>query len=998
MHLCLKLMFMNRRIVLAGILLLCLFFVGEIYSRDSNKVQRRSKNVAGPSVSVAGLDSSIRVGSLSRDSLLYAHFASIADQNQERIWFHIDKPYYGVGDTIWFRGYLVNAQTLRPDTSSNFIYVDLFDRRRRLITSKKIKRDSVEFANSLILPDTLSEGEYTLRAYTGWMLNFDPKIFFQQNFSVGNLYTGVKHDITYTDKHMIIRLADRQLKPLGNKKTTFRIYSKGGVLLSKGRMRTTSTTGALFIPLPTQSLREGSYVETNVDIGYRVYNRTFFIESQEYDFDIQFLPEGGELVPGAPQRIAFKAIRSDGYPAPVYGSVLNMAGDTVATFRSEHDGMGVFDMVPQKGEMYRAVTYGNVDNIADSLRRCDSTQFAMLFDSTMFKIKHIQSDLPAVKEGACALRVMQVGPTVRYEILGQVPSHSILVGHTRNQCHFARQILPTETLQGEVRVDSLPDGILHLLLVDSVGLPLSERLVYIFHLQRRPEWIVTPDKTEYGKREKVKIDLEIQIPESGETSKENYYSVSVTNRNTVCYDSLSENIYSYLLMTSDLKGYIHNAGYYFLDDDIERKRALDLVMLTHGWRRFKAHDAKVEEPKRNRQKEDEESASPGALSYTTYLWSRDTSSAYSYFLPPAFSPKHRVEREQYFTGRASTLIGNKPASHVQVTAMEVGKNKDGIFYSAETDSAGEFLMRGFDFSDMKLLRFISRGGKQNKTPYYVEVDKLYPRPLHTPFYPYSQSDVKRPYEKQFKAYLTSTDKDSMMGYTLDEVMVAARDPLLPQESTYGRVYDTAYMSKHKSWTVYQYLARLANVGRYVKEHQFTIIMPDGRRHFLAQVRVNDTIINSLQIYYLKGISMEDVKYVGVIAPEGVVGLAPSRSNVLHPYLRSKIYPYRIEVVLKKGAMITQPDYTQYESEGYAKSTEFYHQKYDRPWRLSSKHFDRRATLYWNPYVRTDAAGKALVEFYTDDTDNPHYEITIEGVTPSGTPVLYRTGLNRRDEE
>ena len=309
------------------------FLTGFSFTRPSEiPSNTTSINSTNPVVSTQDLDLLIKHNPNSRDSLLRSHFMSMASQYQERLWFHLDKPYYGVGDTVWFRGYLIDASMLIPNTQSNFVYVNLFDRRRRLVTSKKIKRDSIGFANNIILPDTLSAGEYTLRAYTGWMLNFDHKNFFQCNFTVGNLYTGVNSNITYTDKHMVIELSDKTSKPYGNKKTTYKIFSKGGTLLSKGKMRTTSTTGALFIPLPNKSSREGSYVETNVDMGYRIYNRTFFIDPPEYDFDIQFLPEGGDLIADAPQRIAFKAVRSDGYPVLVKGKIVNTAGETVASF------------------------------------------------------------------------------------------------------------------------------------------------------------------------------------------------------------------------------------------------------------------------------------------------------------------------------------------------------------------------------------------------------------------------------------------------------------------------------------------------------------------------------------------------------------------------------------------------------------------------------------------------------------------------------------------
>ena len=87
---------------------------------------------------------------------IFSFFSDIESRHEEKLWLHLDKPYYAAGDTIRFRAYLSDAMTLCPDTLSNFIYVDLFDRRNKLISSKKIKRDSVGFANNLYISDTLS--------------------------------------------------------------------------------------------------------------------------------------------------------------------------------------------------------------------------------------------------------------------------------------------------------------------------------------------------------------------------------------------------------------------------------------------------------------------------------------------------------------------------------------------------------------------------------------------------------------------------------------------------------------------------------------------------------------------------------------------------------------------------------------------------------------------------------------------------------------------------
>ncbi len=69
------------------------------------------------------------------------------------------------------------------------------------------------------------------------------------------------------------------------------------------------------------------------------------------------------------------------------------------------------------------------------------------------------------------------------------------------------------------------------------------------------------------------------------------FSVAVTDADIVPMDSLSDNIYSSMLLSSELNGYIHDPSYYFQKTDDKVKGALDLIMLTNGWRHFKWEDA-----------------------------------------------------------------------------------------------------------------------------------------------------------------------------------------------------------------------------------------------------------------------------------------------------------------------------------------------------------------------------------------------------------------------
>ena len=67
------------------------------------------------------------VSSLELDSLA-SFFAGVQSRHPEKLYLHLNQPYYVAGDTMWFKAYLTDAVSHRPDTLSNFIYVDLADR------------------------------------------------------------------------------------------------------------------------------------------------------------------------------------------------------------------------------------------------------------------------------------------------------------------------------------------------------------------------------------------------------------------------------------------------------------------------------------------------------------------------------------------------------------------------------------------------------------------------------------------------------------------------------------------------------------------------------------------------------------------------------------------------------------------------------------------------------------------------------------------------------
>ena len=854
--------------------------------------------------------------SVLRDPLL-SFFSSIQSRHPEKLYLHLNQPYYGAGDTMWFKAYLTDAVSHRPDTLSNFIYVDLADRRGKIIAARKIKRDSLGFANGIPLPDTLPAGEYTLRAYTGWMLNFEPAFFFRRNINVGNTRSDrIRTDVTYTSAQAIVRFADADGRPIRDAEADYELFDRNGKRIEGVRQRT-SATGALFVDLPHDSIRNGGYIRMKLDEGGTAFRRTLFLQPEAHDFAVQFFPEGGELVAGVPRLVAFKAERADGYPEDVRGSVLDSRGDTVVSFVAEHDGMGTFLLCPLQGETYRAL--------------CRAGE------------REIRATLPEVGEGACALTTAQAPGRILYKADGTVPPGSRLVGHIRGDCCC---IVPVDTRRpaGTILTDSLPEGILHLLLVDSTGRPRSERLVFLKRTGKRERWTVTPDKTRYGKREKVRVGIKLEDCDGKPVSAD--LSVSVTDHRAVRYDSLGDDIRTNLLLCSDIKGYVHNPGYYFRDDDPVREHRLDLVMMTNGWRRFKTRNLYEPEP---------------------------------------FTPRHFIERGQYLSGKVIGIVG-KPAPEASVSAVAL--NRENIADAALADDSGRFVLSGLDFTDTVLF-MVAAKTRRGKPTQRIDMDGLYPRPPLTerPPFPDSAESVRKAvgdYLKQQKMQYAMID--GMKIFELEGVEVRASNPKRPKITPFSTVYDTAKLAPFKPMLLYNYLSyftpdiRSDRKNLYVKKG-----FESG--YARAQLNLNGKIVD---LEYLRGYYVDDVEYVHVVS---LTDWRTQEARARDAGINLPNYLYRVDIYLKRGREYGVPDVQTCQVIGYSEDMEFYHPVYDTPEKVNNEIMpDKRTTVYWNPYLKTDQNGNTTIEFYSNDTDQVDYDIDIEGIAPDGTIYKSRQKL------
>ncbi len=276
--------------------------------------------------------------------------------------------------------------------------------------------------------------------------------------------------------------------------------------------------------------------------------------TSRHRFDL--FPEGGDLVAGVPSAVAFKATYGNGFPEEVSGRVLE-DGVEIARFESLHDGMGRFEVMPQEGKTYAV-------ELADGRR---------------FPFPEIRRDaltLRVVRNNAAGIDIRVSAPD------SAARAFSILAKLHGIPCGGAQGTVAGRTLvrlPGEVFPSQ---GIVELTLSDGDGRPVAERLVFV-NPERRLTVTATPDKERYALRDTGKVRLQVTDAAGNPVRAE--LAVSIFDK-AYLYLPGHENILSHAFLSEQIRGDVFNPTYYFDEKNNDRLRALDLLLMTQGWRRY----------------------------------------------------------------------------------------------------------------------------------------------------------------------------------------------------------------------------------------------------------------------------------------------------------------------------------------------------------------------------------------------------------------------------
>ncbi len=294
------------------------------------------------------------------------------------------------------------------------------------------------------------------------------------------------------------------------------------------------------------------------------------LSSKSKQYDIQFFPEGGNLVQQIESKVGFRITDAYGKGLECEGAIVNSTGDTVLHFHPFAMGLGHFVFTPASGQSYKAIIhFPQGDRVVKELPDAYPNGFVLSV------LKENESEISVRVKSSTVLDAQDV---------------YLFVHGSHQSLPVKKQKLVNREVIFSINPEEIEDGISRITLFDKSGQPVCERLYFRYPEKKlQISALVSP---EYSTRSKINLNLSV-TDQSGNPSSADM-SLAVYR-----LDSLQQpdelNIFNYTYLSADI-GPVEHPSYYFMDNRESRDLEMDNLMLTHGWRRFIWHDMLAQKP------------------------------------------------------------------------------------------------------------------------------------------------------------------------------------------------------------------------------------------------------------------------------------------------------------------------------------------------------------------------------------------------------------------
>lgn len=878
---------------------------------------------------------------------------------QEQVFLHMDNSCYYLGDTIFYKAYVSRGDNGRPTDLSGILYCELLDNDGYLVERQMIELKEGEGNGNFALTDTmLYSGYYELRAYTRWQLNW-----------------GIK-------ERPHSRWAENYFFNKSMAKDYFRDYEK---LYSR------------VFPVYDRPLSPGDY---SPDMTLRPMSE-YHKGNDKHKTIVEFFPEGGSLVAGLRQRVAWEARDDDGQALDGTLTVILPDGKELVS-STLNRGRGVFEIdVPQDGNSIVATF---------SPKRGEDTSNPM--DAAEAKVR-----LPRPAKNGVVLRVdadkeaitllCNAVDTASQEQLGLTIMHNGVLRHFCRPDGDSVRFAPTEV------------GVYQATVFNEKGRVYADRLVFFLPADFRAENVNFSLDANTMIQPFAPVNMEINGAPGAKLS----LSVRDASHSEYTYDTgtmLTEK-----LLSSQIRGFVPHPQWFFQKDDPQRRQALDLLLMVQGWRKYSwrqmalAGGFALAHMPENRYPHWTGQVHKYSLSTVLNDMEAKNMKEYEEGLmadidvdPKVFGKKSDDPRERF--NEKENSLKHPVALHAEF-AQPGNKSVDGDMETEGTFKI-DFPRYYEDFifflgaSDPKKWRngrapAWTQNGKTEQEEidypeFYVKLNPVYPR-------------FPKPYD-YYQSHLAPMPKDNPLYNSMDEQV------RMLKEVTVGARHGGVRRFKHwrPAFIVDAYEAFNATCEAGLAPGHFT-----GRDRFIEDVA--HTYLGDMgtdERYYvsprLEGKTVverdsrrsSDASTDILETPAGTLG-APMPKSESFSFSAHKLNKYNYLWNLDKVYVYTdysprktydssfvpavtvdlhaledgwERDYyknRRWKMKGFSVPDEFYSPNYSRH---SLPKEDYRRTLYWNPNVKLDKDGSAKVTFY-NNSSKTLLQIRAEGWTQDGTP-------------
>ena len=697
--------------------------------------------------------------------------------------------------------------------------------------------------------------------------------------------------------------------------------------------------------------KEGDYNDPVM----RQYNNPYDVQRPKTEkskaLSVTFYPEGGNMTLGLPSRIAFKAIDANGQGVSVSGELHTEKGEAPITLATQHDGMGQFMLTPTKNSHTATFIY-------------EGKKYTFHLPEPIDKGYTLFAD--NLRQGQ-----------LRGQLKGYAGCPDELLGMMLI-CHGMVHYFDTLSIRGgiasfEIPKEKLPTGVHQLTLFNAQGKVFAQRQLFINNGIETGNISVTTSSAQYEPFSPIEMSIRTTAPDG--TPLPATLSLSVRDHKDLG-TAYTDNIYTNMLLSSELKGYIHQPEYYFESHDAQHTRALDLLMMTQGWTRYNWKQMARIEP---------------------------------------FYIKHYVEDGLVIDGCVLGRMRDKPVAGATIKMRLYSPDRSQKQETAvTTDENGCFGFAVEEFYD-KWDMYLSVTKDDKELDCRVRLDRASRPTVRT----YTTADTYLPHHPEMNSLLLETPKkdpflqanpDSV--FLLDNVDVVGRKKYIDYLTfkAYNAEEDTEL---HLDQGRYTYMVRdyLTEKGYNIDNSIYDGVIPEEikTREEMIEWSICQCPINNRRVlWYLHNedskwikssytpgfdIDMEDVKSIIVYDNPFEYMSIPFVKDVLSPELLLKLNSpqanstyarglYVIDIAMyPKGLRRSQvKGQRQTSFRGYTTATEFYAPEY--PNGPIKGDVDYRRTLYWNPSLTTNSEGQAEILFYNNGYSK-QFHISAEGITPQG---------------